>query len=912
MNDRHTTGLAILVLIAAVGSLLCLTPWAAAADPEGVVVGVAKVDVTPETPVRMYGYAARKTESEGVAGPLTAKALAIGDDADPGPAVLLTVDCGAVPRAIRDEVFRRVAAKHPIRPERFVLCNSHNHSGPNLKGMESIDGAEHERLAKYAGQLTDRLESVVLAALASRRPASLAWTQGSVGFAANRRVLNDGKWTGFGAVPEGPVDHSLPVLRVSAADGTLMAVVVNYACHNTTLRGDFKQIHGDWAACAQAEIEADHPAALALITIGCGADADPCPHGTVALCQEHGRALADEVARLLKQAAWQPVPAPLVARRAVLEIPYGEQAAAAQPNPVAGPEKRPEAPANPKSETFQITTWTFADTLAMVFFSDEVVVDYSRRLKQELRGSRLWISAYTDDVSRYIVSKRLLGEGGYEVSSSLSSRLTDGHPDQLEPAMEDRVVGAVESLLPASFKSIRPIALHPDNPHYFLWRDKPTILVTSGEHYGALLNLDFDFRRYFHALTADGLNHTRTFSGTYREVASSFGITDNPLAPQPGRYLCPWPRSDQPGYYDGGNKFDLKRFDPQYVARLREFMQAAGAAGVVVEFNLFCPLYKDELWDASPMNSKNNVDGIGNCPRTEALTLKHSQLVDVQLAMVRHVVRALNEFDNLYYEVCNEPYFGGVAMDWQHRVVDTIVEVEKSLPQKHLISMNIANGQARVENPHRGVSILNFHYCVPPDTVAMNRHCRCVVGENETGFRGRHDLLYRSEGWDFLLAGGGLYNNLDYSFTPKHPDGTFLDYSSPGGGSPALRRQLGILKRFLEGFDFVHMQPDRTVIKSVRPELTGYALIEPGRQYGVYLHVPLPKNPKQISDYLNDGVQAEISIELPEGSYRLEWIDTRTGEVAKAESLDHQGGPRELQSPKFANDVALRILRNSP
>ena len=42
-----------------------------------------------------------------------------------------------------------------------------------------------------------------------------------------------------------------------------------------------------------------------------------------------------------------------------------------------------------------------------------------------------------------------------------------------------------------------PIALHADNPHYFLWRGKPTLLITSGEHYGAVLNLDFDYVRYF-------------------------------------------------------------------------------------------------------------------------------------------------------------------------------------------------------------------------------------------------------------------------------------------------------------------------------------------------------------------------------------------------------------------------------
>ena len=89
-----------------------------------------------------------------------------------------------------------------------------------------------------------------------------------------------------------------------------------------------------------------------------------------------------------------------------------------------------------------------------------------------------------------------------------------------------------------------PITLDPQNGHYFFWNSKPTILVTSGEHYGAVLNLDFDFDRYLAALASDGLNHTRTFSSAYREIPHSFGITDNTLAPKPNRYACPWARSD--------------------------------------------------------------------------------------------------------------------------------------------------------------------------------------------------------------------------------------------------------------------------------------------------------------------------------------------------------------------------------
>lgn len=452
-----------------------------------------------------------------------------------------------------------------------------------------------------------------------------------------------------------------------------------------------------------------------------------------------------------------------------------------------------------------------------------------------------------------------------------------------------------------------PIALHPDNGHYFLWQGKPAILITSGEHYGAVLNLDFDYNRYLDALAADGLNHTRTFSGTYREIPGSFSITDNTLAPKPGRYACPWARSDSAGYSQGGNKFDLARFDEAYFKRLRDFMTAAGKRGVVVEMNLFCPLYNEELWKASPMNAANNVNGVGDCPSTEALTLKHPRLVEFQVAFTQKIVRELNAFDNLYFEVCNEPYFGGVTEEWQHRIVDTIAATEQDLPKKHLISLNIANGRKKVENPHPAVSIFNFHYCVPPDAVAMNYGLNKVIGENETGFRGKHDLLYRSEGWDFLLAGGGLYNNLDYSFTPKHPDGTFLDYQSPGGGSPDLRKQLGILKRFLEGFDFLRMRPDDKVIRQVSGDLSARALAEPARAYAVYLHVPLPNKPKKMEEVLRDRVEARLVLDLPAGKYRAEWVDTKTGGATHTEDFQHGGGDKSLKSPVFSNDIALRV-----
>src|SRR3954464_14469768 len=109
----------------------------------------------------------------------------------------------------------------------------------------------------------------------------------------------------------------------------------------------------------------------------------------------------------------------------------------------------------------------------------------------------------------------------------------------------------------APARAADPSKLHPHTPHSFAFRGKPAILLTSGEHYGAVLNKDFDYVRYLDELKRCGFNLTRTFSGTYFEVPGSFGIVDNTLGPGAAAYVGPWPRSSQAGAADGGNKFDL-------------------------------------------------------------------------------------------------------------------------------------------------------------------------------------------------------------------------------------------------------------------------------------------------------------------------------------------------------------------
>ncbi|HUY32001.1 MAG TPA: hypothetical protein VMV69_04410 [Pirellulales bacterium] len=448
----------------------------------------------------------------------------------------------------------------------------------------------------------------------------------------------------------------------------------------------------------------------------------------------------------------------------------------------------------------------------------------------------------------------------------------------------------------AFFDSAGPLSLHPENPHYFLFRDKPAILITSGEHYGAVLNQDFDYNRYLDELAAHGLNLTRAFSGTYVELRGVIEFARNTLAPKEERFLCPWARSDQPGYAGGGNKFDLSKWDDAYFRRLKDFVAQAGKRGVVVEMNLFCPMYAETHWKLSPQNAANNVNGLGNCGKDEAHTLdKSAGLLEVQEKMTRKIAAELAEFDNLYYEVCNEPYFGGVSIEWQHHMVDCLVAAEKDLPSKHLISMNIANGNRKVERPHPAVSIFNFHYASPPDAVPENYSLNKVIGDNETGFKGTADAPYRREAWEFLLAGGGLFNHLDYSFATGQEDGSF-EYPSTqaGGGNRGYRGQLNVLREFLAGFEFLRMKPDAAVVKNKLPkDGRCYALVEPGRQYAVYV---------------NGILSGDMSLDLPEGNYRAEWIDVLTGQVAALHDVKSSGGVTSIPTPKYTSEIALRVM----
>ena len=138
--------------------------------------------------------------------------------------------------------------------------------------------------------------------------------------AQNRREVTD-KGIKLGNNPGGPVDQSLPLLRVSGDDGGVRAVVVNYACHCTTLGGNFKKLCGDWAGYACEAIESEFRGH------GDGHDrlrrhANPRTRGTLQNAKDNGEAIALEAERLARSELTALSPA-IEARLKRIELPFG-------------------------------------------------------------------------------------------------------------------------------------------------------------------------------------------------------------------------------------------------------------------------------------------------------------------------------------------------------------------------------------------------------------------------------------------------------------------------------------------------------------------------------------------------------------------------------------------------------------
>ena len=447
------------------------------------------------------------------------------------------------------------------------------------------------------------------------------------------------------------------------------------------------------------------------------------------------------------------------------------------------------------------------------------------------------------------------------------------------------------------------VRLHHENSRYFLFRDQTLAPVTAAEHYGAVINLDFDYIAYLNTLQDFGFRLTRLFL-FYREQRDDFnGVLghQNTLAPRPERYIAPWPRSGQPGCADGLNKFDLSGWNEEYFSRLKDFCREAGARGIIVEVTLFSQFYHNRNygpWRINPLNHINNVNGVGQIEYNMFTTMKDPKVLAVQEQLVRKTVRELGGFDNIYYEICNEPNWQvgeGMTADWHNRMIAVIREEEAGLPCRHMIAVNEYHEGIVADQ----VDVFNFHYSILAFYGLASFYGRKrAVGFDETlsginGWETETIAQRRMEAWEFMIKGGSLYNYLDVTYSTDDATGTgkviFPDGQRHDGTE--IRKQLQYLNGYLSRLDLISMKPDNGVIRRLPAEATAYVLAHSGKVYVVYI--------REVG-------AGEMVIDLPEGEYLVEWFNPEEGSLVERGKV-FSTGYLSVTLPLYDPDIVVKF-----
>jgi hypothetical protein len=495
-----------------------------------------------------------------------------------------------------------------------------------------------------------------------------------------------------------------------------------------------------------------------------------------------------------------------------------------------------------------------------------------------------------------------------------------------------------------------PIRIHPQNSKVFEFRDKPLVLLTATEHYGAVMNRPFRFERYLADAAERGLTLTRLFM-LFRELQTPI----NPYSsckPESPDYVAPFERTAPGHALDGELKFDLDRFNPEFFDRLHRFVSLASQYGIIVEVVLLSHTYADAVWALNPLNPNNNVNGLSpDFYWPNYLTLRDPAMVERQTSVIGKIVEELNPYDNVIYEICNEPGRlrnkpGDPTVDeinqWLAALIQHVRDTEARLPNKHLIAGQEAWTFEPWEQPSDlsfstlDYDIVNMHPL--PNTTYQGRGYelgtfmskqlrlrelrdyglatyaeRKPLNQDEDNVASEFKdeegwTIHRKRAWTTLLS-GGHYDYIDFSIWP------YVETGTPAS-QRYIRSWMGYLAGFIHSIDLVRARPLPGLLKALPPYTLDVTFGVTGEDYCVYLaderelaaargllaEHPTPRGP-------GDPMVGHIALDLPAGTYEVASYDPKTGMYSPSMPF-HGGAGTQITLPTFVHDIVIRIRRS--
>ncbi|MFZ5635027.1 MAG: cellulase family glycosylhydrolase [Pseudomonadota bacterium] len=527
--------------------------------------------------------------------------------------------------------------------------------------------------------------------------------------------------------------------------------------------------------------------------------------------------------------------------------------------------------------------------------------------------------------------------------------------------------------------SAAPLCVDAVNPQYFYYNGKTQALVGYTPEYichleqragtpeeSQLCNYNLhpasgkrNFQRVIDELAAKHLNVLRVWAG---------------LGHSPGGAAGPLPHEQPFVYNPADGRWNLNAFNQTWFDRLKEVVAYAQSRNVVVEVTLFDAFSGD--FRTSPWYTGKNSSGYLGLADEWTLTAAPgatcapfntaSNIYSRQKALVEKLVAELNVYDNVYWELANEPELSFIRagfdskgasvadsvalpriVKWHECMTDIVRNAEGTAtsPKRHLIAANYHTQVALAPfrsvvsptyAPH--VRILNGHYIKVRDAgrLSATEKVRTYLNGGLQGIdrihgfnEGRPTPSYRSSGsfdyitpdearaeaWEFMLSEGGLYNHYT------------TDWSASGGSEPAaIRTQLGKLADFLNGLS-PHLRnmgrsindppawaPNLPVFGTPRGGSNVYwgAMHQPGSTYVLYIHHSNPSADSFKAYTRPASITPLTTIDLQPAAaataYTATWINPSTGAaIGSSFAIPADGVRRSYAVPGYAYDIALKI-----
>jgi hypothetical protein len=481
----------------------------------------------------------------------------------------------------------------------------------------------------------------------------------------------------------------------------------------------------------------------------------------------------------------------------------------------------------------------------------------------------------------------------------------------------------------------KPFGIHPQNNKIFEYNGKPTVLLCATEHYGSVMNRPFDYEAYLRYCHETGQNYTRLFL-LFRELQTPVN-PHSTCKPESTDYISPYVRSGPGSSADGLPKYNLDMWNPEFFERLHDFMAIAAKCNVIVEVTLFSNNYTNDLFALIPFGKNANINDVGCESFQTFMTDKDSLVYKYQLKYVEKIVSELNQYDNFFFEICNEPvsFTPELALadeinGWQQNLIDYIRKLESGMPKTHLIAVTecwVFNEQKKTEagtdKTFRQLTadIANVH---PLENIVYNGksydiglfmskqlcleelkgYCMDTWSEGKPLNIDEDNIASRFmdyEGWTIhrkrvwtALFSGAHYDYIDFSIGIHCPEGT-------PESQKHLHEWYKAIRGYMVAVDILECKPLEDIIAGCPKEVLCSVFGKPGKQYNIYI-----ADKRELDDNAcGEIISGEILLNLAEGAYNIKYFSPEKGIAISEESA--LGSPVKLSLPEFRHDLVIQL-----